>query len=95
MLMRATGGLRWMRVGGMASGLISWRAAGLILAIVLAGGVLRLFTEWQRRQTFTALVSHVPEGMVIVQQDGHGRQTMTVTLGGSHSCACQSPEDHG
>jgi hypothetical protein len=84
-----------MRVGAMASGLISWRVSVLILAIVLASGVLQLFTGWQRRHTFTALVSYVLEGAVIVQKDGHERRTMTVTLGGSHSCPCQAHGDHG
>jgi len=95
MLMRAVGGLRWTWAGGAASGPISWRAAVLILAIVLASGVLRLFTEWQRRKTFMALISHAPEGTVITQQDGHGRQTMTVCLGDSRKWASQSSGDHG
>jgi hypothetical protein len=95
MLMRAVDGLRWAWGGEAASGLISWRAGVLILAIVLASGVLRLFTEWQRRKTFTALISHAPEGTVIVQKDGRGRQTMTVSLGDSRNSASQSLGDHG
>jgi hypothetical protein len=94
MLIRTLGGPGLVGTGGLASGLVSWRAGVLILAIALAGGVLRLFTEWQRRKTFTALIPHVPEGTVIVQQDGLGRQTMTVTLGGSHRCAPGPPGDH-
>jgi hypothetical protein len=81
MLTRTPGAPRLVWVGAVASGLISWRAAALALAILVVSGTLRLFTEWQRRKTFTWLVAHVPEGTIIVQQDSPGGQTMTVAMG--------------
>jgi hypothetical protein len=94
-VIQVSGAHRLVWAGTVASGLISWRAAVLALAIVLAKGVLRLFTERQRRKTFTALIPHLPEGTVILQQDGPEGQTMTVTMGDSHKRVPQVPGDHG
>lgn len=85
-------GTGWVtRVSAVACGVISWRAALLALAILVVGGTLRLFTEWQRRKTFTALLRHAPDGTVIVQQDGPGGQAMTVTWGSSAKSAVRPP----
>jgi hypothetical protein len=84
-------GTGWViRVSVVACGVISWRAALLALAILVVRGMLRLFTEWQRRQTFTALLRDAPDGTVIVQHDGPGGQAMKVTWGNSAESAVQS-----
>jgi hypothetical protein len=82
-----------MRLGAVAFGAISWHAALLALAILVVSGALRLFTEWQRRKTFILLLEHSPKDTVIVQQDGPGGQTMTVTWGNSAKSAVQPPGD--
>ncbi|WP_149261712.1 hypothetical protein [Actinomadura sp. K4S16] len=79
----AGGGAWWTTmVGGGMAGLISWRAAGMVLVVLAVSGITRIFIEWQRRRTFTALAADAPHGTVIVQQDGPDGQMMRVTLGG-------------
>ncbi|MFI6317610.1 hypothetical protein ACIBG8_08820 [Nonomuraea sp. NPDC050556] len=68
-------------MGGVISGLISWRAAMALLAIVIVSGIFRIIIEWQRRRTFVALVADALPGTVVVQQDGPEGQTMRVSLG--------------
>jgi hypothetical protein len=48
---------------------------------LVISGVLQLLAEWQRRQTFVALVSAAPKGTIVVQHDAVGGQTMEVKLG--------------
>jgi hypothetical protein len=91
-LMRTSGRAMWM--GAAACGVISWQAAVVALAIVVVGGALRLFTEWQRRKTFRSLLRGAPEGTIIAQQDGPGGQVMTVTWGNSGKNAIQPPGHH-
>ena len=79
------------RMGAVASGVVSWRVALLVLAIVAVGVVLRLLTEWQRRKTFALLLTNAPVGPVIVQQDGPEGETMTVTWGNSARSVAQLP----
>jgi hypothetical protein len=79
-----------MVLGAAACGAISWRAAALALVILIAGGGLRLFTEWQRRKAFTMLL----KGTVILQQDSPGGQAMTVTWGGPAKDVARPPGDH-
>lgn len=58
----------------VTAGVISWQAAAVTLAALLVSGVLRLLTEWQRRQTIKALMSGVAKGTTVVvseDQDGH------------------------
>ncbi|MEU9020384.1 hypothetical protein [Actinomadura sp. NPDC048394] len=64
------------------SGLVSWRAAAMVVAILVVSGVMRILLEWQRRRTFAALMADAPPGTVVVQRDRPGEQTMRVTLGG-------------
>jgi hypothetical protein len=54
MLMRASRAGIWAGPTATAS-VISWQAAAMTLATVAVSGVLRLLTEWQRRQTFLAV----------------------------------------
>ena len=79
------------RMGAVASGVVSWRVALLVLAIVAVGVVLRLLTEWQRRKMFALLLTNAPVGPVIVQQDGPEGEAMTVTWGNSARSAAQLP----
>jgi hypothetical protein len=79
------------RMGAVASGVFSWRVALLVLAVLVAGGALRLLTEWQRRRTFASLLTNAPVGTVIVQQDGPEGETMTVTWGNSAERAMRHP----
>jgi hypothetical protein len=93
--MRTLGGGSPPRLGVVAApGVVSWQAALLALAILVVGGAPRLFTEWQRRETFTSLLRNTPDGAIIVQQDGPGGQTMTVTWGNSAESAVRPPGDH-
>ncbi|WP_433462658.1 hypothetical protein [Spirillospora sp. CA-128828] len=64
------------------SGVLSWRAAAMVVAILVVSGAMRILVEWQRRQTFAALMADAPPGTVVVQSDRPGEQTMKVTLGG-------------
>ncbi|MDX3109418.1 hypothetical protein ACIBO5_12750 [Nonomuraea angiospora] len=68
-------------MGGAIFGIISWRAAMMLLAIVVLNGAFRIIIEWQRRRTFVALMAGALPGTVVVQQDGPEGQTMRVTLG--------------
>jgi hypothetical protein len=79
------------RMGAVASGVVSWRVALLVLAVLAVGVVLRLLTEWQRRKAFALLLTNAPVGPVIVQQDGPEGETMTVTWGNSARSAAQLP----
>jgi len=62
----------------VAASTISWQAAVLTVAAMLISGVLRLLGEWQRRQTFVALMSRAMEGIDVVQNDTPGSQFMKV-----------------
>jgi hypothetical protein len=79
-------------MGAVASGVISWRVALLVLAILATGAVLRLLTEWQRRKTFGSLLASAPAGTVIVQQDDPKGETMTVMWGDSVSTAMSAAQ---
>ena len=79
------------RMGAVASGVVSWRVALLVLAVLAVGVVLRLLTEWQRRKAFALLLTNAPVGPVIVQQDGPEGETMTVTWGNSAGSDAQLP----
>jgi hypothetical protein len=93
--MRTLAGGWRMRLGVVAAaGVISWQAALLALAILVVGGASRLFTEWQRRETFTSLLRNTPDGTIIVQQNGPGEQTMRVTWSSSAESAVRPPGDH-
>lgn len=85
---------RAMVMGATACGVISWQAALLFFAVLVADGALRLFTEWQRRKTFISLLKGAPKGTVIAQQDGPGGQAMTVTWGNSATDVVQPLGDH-
>jgi hypothetical protein len=65
--------------------MISWQAAVMTLAALVVSGVLRLLTEWQRRQTFLALIVRAPEDTMMEQHDTPGGQSMKVSLGSSAS----------
>ena len=68
--------------GGALSGVLSWRAATMVVAILAVSGAVRILLEWQRRRTFVALMADAPPGTVIVQSDRPKEQTMRITLGG-------------
>ncbi len=57
----------------------------MTLAALVVSGVLRLLTEWQRRQTFTALMTGAPEGTVVIQDDSPEGQSMRASLGSALS----------
>lgn len=84
MLMRAMRTSAWAGLTA-TTGVISWQAAAMTLAALAVSGVLRLLTEWQRRQTFLTLITRAPEGTMVEQQDTHGGQSMKVSLGSSAS----------
>ncbi len=63
------------------AGVISWQAAAVIASVLVASGVLRLLTEWQRRATLRALLAGAPGGTVVMEGDTPGGQFMKVTLG--------------
>jgi len=92
-LMKSACGGWVARMGAVASGVITWRVALLVFAVLAADVALRLLTEWQRRRTFASLLAKAPVGTVIVQQDGPEGETMTVTWGGSAKSAAQPPSD--
>jgi hypothetical protein len=80
-------------LGTVTCGVFSWRTALLGLAILVTCGTLRLFTEWQRRKTFTEVLKGAPGGTVIVQHDGPGGKVMTVTWGSPSKDTAQPPGD--
>jgi hypothetical protein len=80
-------------LGTVTCGVFSWRTALLGLAILGTRGSLRLFTEWQRRKTFTQVLKGAPGGTVIVQHDGPGGQVMTVTWGSPSKNTALAPGD--
>jgi hypothetical protein len=82
MLMRASREGAWMGLTA-AAGVVSWQAAGMTLAALIASGVLRLLAEWQRRKTLSVLIAHAPEGTQLTQQDTPPGQFMQVRLGPS------------
>ena len=61
--------------------MVSWQAAALTLATLVVCSVLRLLTEWQRRETFKALTVGAPEGTVVTQYDGPEGQSMRAAVG--------------
>jgi hypothetical protein len=63
-----------------AAGAISWQAATLTLAALVVSGVLRLLTEWQRRQTIKVLMAGAREGAVLDLRDTAAGQSMKVNL---------------
>lgn len=64
-----------------SASMVSWQAAALTLAALVVCSVLRLLTEWQRRETFKALMAGAPEGTTVTQHDGPEGQSMRVALG--------------
>jgi hypothetical protein len=60
---------------------MSWKAALLILGVLVLAALARLLAEWQRRKTLVALMRHAPGGTVIVQGRGRGGPAMWVTVG--------------
>lgn len=69
----------------IAANTISWQAAAMTLAALVVSGVLRLLAEWQRRQTFMALMVGAPEGTVVIQHEDRGGQSMRARLGSTLS----------
>lgn len=63
------------------AGVISWQVAAITASALVASGVLRLLTEWQRRATLRALLAGAPEGTVVMEGDTPGGQFMKMTLG--------------
>jgi hypothetical protein len=80
-------------MGAVASGVITWRVALAVLAILATGAVLQLLTEWQRRKTFGSLLASAPAGTVVIQRDGPEGETMKVVWGDSAMSAVQLPGD--
>jgi hypothetical protein len=64
-----------------AANVISWHAAAMTLVALVVSGVLRMLTEWQRRQTFRVLMAGAPEGTVVTQHDSRGGLSMRASLG--------------
>jgi hypothetical protein len=83
-LMRASQTYAWAGLTATA-GVLSWQAAAMTLAALAVSGVLRLLAEWQRRQTFLALIARAPEDIMVEQQDTSGGQSMRVSQGPSVS----------
>ena len=84
MVMRGSQTCVWTGLTATA-GVISWQAAAMTLAALAVSGVLRLLTEWQRRQTFLAMIAKAPEDIMVEQQDTPRGQSMKVSQGSSVS----------
>jgi hypothetical protein len=61
--------------------LVSWHAMAATLIGMVVSGVLRLLTEWQRRQTINALIAGAPVGTVVIVSDSPTGQFMKASLG--------------
>jgi lipase chaperone LimK len=51
---------------GMLAQAVSWKSACVMLSALVLTGLLRLLSEWQRRQTLVDLVERAPGGTVVI-----------------------------
>jgi hypothetical protein len=80
-VMRRPGGSGWAVAAGAATSLVSWQAAGIVLALGVMSGVLDLLKEWQWRRTLAMLVAHAPIGTVVTERTDQDGRSMRVAVG--------------
>ena len=85
----------WVSVAGPAVAALSWQAGLLVVACVVAAGVLRLLTQRQQHKMFVEVVSKAPADTEVTEHEGPGGRLMHVAIGRERPRAVQPNPSRG